>query len=152
MKFVGAAVACGAFWDFVTTFVGLADMFDVFSQEGDYPFVQLIFALAATCVIMGFVLCTHYLWANKDGDLISVILRGAWFLCFILDVWTALLGNKRFIFGGRAEDVKAMIIVGMVTLIMTSSTILLSRMLGQHEEAAREKEKAKASEAKSYQF
>jgi hypothetical protein len=155
MKFVAVAVALGALWDFVTTFVGLADMFDVFSQEGDYPFFQLIFTLVVSCVIMGFVLLTHHLWRQKEGDLISVILKATWFMCFIFDIWTALLGNKRFLFGGRAEDVKSVIIVAMVTLIITSSTVLLSRMLGQHEEAEQEKARAREQlerELKGYEF
>jgi hypothetical protein len=141
MQFVGVVIACGTMWDFVTTFVGLADIFDVFSQEGDYPFVQLIFALVVSCVIMGFVLCTHYIWRQKEGDLITVILKATWLMCFVFDVWTALLGNKRLIFGGRAEDVKSMIVIGMLTIIITSSTILLSRIIGQKEEAERERKR-----------
>lgn len=152
MKFVAAAIACGVLWDFLTTFVGLADIFDVFSQEGDYPFIQLLFALVVACVIMGFVLCTHYIWRHKEGDLITVILKATWLMCFVFDVWTALLGNKRLIFGGRAEDVKSMIVIGMVTIIITSSTILLSRIIGQKEEAERERRREQEKEVKSYQF
>jgi hypothetical protein len=166
MQVVGAAIAFGALWDFITTFVGLADIFDIFSQEGDYPFIQLLFALAASSVIMGFVLCTHYLWKHEEGDMITVILKAAWLMCFAFDVWTALLGNKRLIYGGRVENVKSMIIIGMITIIITSSTILLSRIVGQKEEAERErnreqgrkkekdkeKDKEKETELKSYRF
>jgi hypothetical protein len=152
MRLVAAAVACGAIWDFITTFVGLGEMFDVFSQEGDYPFLQLLFSLVVACVIMGFVLCTHYLWNIKDSDMITVMLKATWFICFVFDVWTALLGNRRFIFGGKPDDVKVIIGVGVVTLIMTSSTILLSRMIGEHEREQQKVKEKEAEEAKDYLF
>jgi tryptophan-rich sensory protein len=128
IKFVALIVSLGAFWDGFTTFRGVADLFDLVTVSKVNPF-QFSFALVVTMVVFGFVIATHLIWSFTSDDLVTLVLKIAWVLCFVVDFYTSLVGTRYYVFNDDIDTpAKAMGLL-LVTFLVSASSILLSRLL-----------------------
>jgi hypothetical protein len=121
-------IGLGALWDGFTTFVGIVQIFNINGLHG-VDMVQLVFAVVVSIVILGFLISTHIIWTFERDDLISLILKAAWVVCLVLDFYTAYIGNKAYVFGGRLETPAHSFGLLIITLLITISSVLLSRII-----------------------
>jgi hypothetical protein len=128
IKLVAFIVSLGALWDGFTTFRGVADVFDLASGQRINA-IQFTFTLIVTLVILGFVVATHLIWSFKTEDPVTLLLKGAWVLCFIIDLYTSLIGTSYYVFNNEIDSsVKAIALI-VVTFLISASSVLLSRIL-----------------------
>lgn len=126
MWIVATALALGALWDGLTTFFGLTQVFGI---GGNGTAAQLTFAVVVSMVVMGFMIATHLIWSFDGDDVVSQILKWAWGLSLVIDLYTSYEGNKQFVFNNRIEGVTGQLGLLAVTLLITVSTMLLSRLI-----------------------
>lgn len=128
IKLIALIAGLGAFWDGVTTFRGVADIFELVTVTRINPF-HFGFAIVVTMTIFGFVIATHFIWSFKSDDLVTVLLRAAWVVCFILDLYTSLVGTRYFVFRDAVDTPAKVFGLLLVTFLISASSILLSRIL-----------------------
>ena len=128
MWIIGAIIGLGALWDGFTTFFGIAQIFNIMGGDVINP-MQILFAVVVATVILGFLIATHLIWTFEADDLVTMILKGAWVVCLVLDCYTAYIGNKYFVFGNRLETSSHHLGLIIITLLITISSILLSRIV-----------------------
>lgn len=128
MWIVVLIIGLGALWDGFTTFFGIVQLFDIFAAAKVNPF-QVIFAVVVSLVVFGFIIATHVIWSFTDDDLVTLLLRIAWFICLGLDIYTSLLGNRHYVFNDRVDTGAHVIGLFVVTFLITAASILLSRLL-----------------------
>ncbi len=128
MWILAFVIGLGALWDGFTTFVGIVQIFNISGLHG-VDMVQLVFAVVVSIVILGFLISTHIIWTFEQDDLISLILKAAWVVCLVLDFYTAYIGNKAYVFGGRLETPAHSFGLLIITLLITISSVLLSRII-----------------------
>jgi len=121
-------IGLGAMWDGFTTFVGIIQIFNITGLHG-VEVTQLIFAAVVSIVILGFLISTHIIWTFERDDLISLSLKAAWVLCLVLDFYTAYIGNKAYVFGGKLETPAHSFGLLIITVLITMSSVLLSRII-----------------------
>jgi hypothetical protein len=128
MWVIGAIVGLAALWDGFTTFFGIVQIFNILGGDVINP-LQIMFAVVVSLVISGFLVATHLIWAYESDDVVSLILKGAWMVCLVLDCYTAYIGNKYFVFANNLETGAHHLGLVIVTLLITMSSILLSRIV-----------------------
>jgi hypothetical protein len=128
MWIIGAIIGLAALWDGFTTFFGIVQIFGILNGDVINP-MQIMFAVVVSLVILGFLIATHLIWAYETDDVVSLILKGAWLVCLVLDCYTAYIGNKFFVFGNNLETPAHHLGLIIVTLLITISSILLSRIV-----------------------
>ncbi len=128
VRLIGCVLLLGGLWDLFTTFRGVADFFDLPTDPKTNP-AQFIFAIVVTMVVFGFVIGTHLIWSLKSDDIPTLVLKAAWGVCILIDLFTSWEGTKRFVFYGNDDDAARGIGLGVVTALIVSSSILLSKLL-----------------------
>jgi hypothetical protein len=128
MWFIAAIIGLGALWDAFTTFFGIVQVFNILGGEVVNP-AQIIFAIVVSLVILGFLISTHVIWSFETDDVVTLILKGAWLVCLVLDTYTAYIGNKFFVFNNNLETASHHLGLIIVTLLITISSLLLSRIV-----------------------
>jgi hypothetical protein len=128
IKLVALIVSLGALWDGFTTFRGVADLFELVTVSNVNPF-QFSFALVVTMVVFGFVIATHLIWSFTSDDIVTLLLKFAWVICFMVDLYTSLVGTRYYVFNDNIDTpTKAMGLL-LVTFLVSASSVLLSRLL-----------------------
>jgi len=134
VRVLGLGLLVGAIWDLFTTFYGIAGYFDLPMNPEINP-VQFTFGIVVTMVVFGFVIGTHLIWSMKD-DVPALLLKAGWAACVAIDLVTSWEGTKRYVFYGDDGDPARGVGLAVVTALIVSSTILLSRLvLGKKEGA-----------------
>lgn len=128
IKLVALIVGLGALWDGFTTFRGVADLFDLTESTSINPY-QASFTFIVTMTIFGFVIATHLIWSFKSDDIITLLLKIAWFLCFAVDLYTSLLGTRHYVFNDVVDTPAKSLGLLLVTFLISASSVLLSRIL-----------------------
>ncbi len=128
IKFIAIVLSLTAGWDAFTTFLGVAGFFDFPINTKLNP-AQFWFVLVVTMVVFGFVIATHYIWSLKSDDITVLILKGAWAVCVVIDLFTTWAGTKRFVFPDSDNDFGQGGGLLVVTGLIVASTILLSRLI-----------------------
>lgn len=128
MWIIGTIIGLGALWDAFTTFFGIAQVFNILGGDVIHP-AQVIFAVVVSLVIFGFLVATHLIWSHEGDDMVSVMLKTTWVVCLVLDCYTAYIGNRYLVFGNALETSAHHVGLVIVTLLITVSTILLSRIV-----------------------
>jgi hypothetical protein len=132
MWIIAVIVGLGALWDGFTAFFGIAQIFGILNDGPINP-LQVIFAAVVSMVILGFLVATHIIWSYEGDDLVSLILKGAWVVCLVLNCYTAYIGNKHFVFGSDGLNGSHQFGLVIITLLITLSAILLSRIMMMRE-------------------
>jgi hypothetical protein len=132
MWFIAAIISLGALWDGFTTFFGIVQVFNILGGDSIQP-MQVMFAVVVSVVILGFLIATHVIWSFETDDIVTLILKGAWLVCLVLDCYTAYIGNKFFVFNNDLETPAHHLGLIIVTLLITISSILLSRIVMSRE-------------------
>ena len=105
-------------WDAFTTVIGTSEFLKI---EDD------IFAsVAAAIVILAFMTCTKYIWAEEG--FLKVILILLWFTAFGYDVFTSYQGNLTYILDGVASGQQVLFLWGL-TVLTSASPVLISIVL-----------------------
>jgi hypothetical protein len=128
MWIIATIIGLGALWDGFTTFFGLVQIFNILGGDTVNP-AQIIFAVVVSVVILGFLIATHVIWSFETDDVVTLILKGAWLVCLVLDCYTAYIGNKFLVFNDTLETPAHHLGLVIVTLLITISSILLSRIV-----------------------
>jgi hypothetical protein len=128
VRVVTIVLFLGALWDYFTTFRGVADFFDLPTNPNINP-AQFTFGLAVTTMIFGFVIASHLIWNLKADDLPTLLLKVAWVTCIAIDLFTSWDGTKRFVFYGDDGDAARGIGLAVVTALIVTSSLLLSKLL-----------------------
>jgi hypothetical protein len=128
MWIIGTIIGLGALWDGFTTFFGIVQIFNILGGDVVNP-MQVVFAIVVALVISGFLVATHLIWTFETDDVVTLILKGAWLVCLVLDCYTAYIGNKYFVFNNNLETSAHHLGLVIVTLLITISSILLSRIV-----------------------
>ncbi|GAB5527418.1 MAG: hypothetical protein Roseis2KO_52900 [Roseivirga sp.] len=107
-----------SFWDAFTTFVGIDDVIGS-------SFIALVFTVA----INGLLYSTFRVW-NNDSDLgiLGIVIKIAWLISIICDLYTSYLGNMDFSGIESAEPSQAFILV-CFTFITSVSPIIVSYLV-----------------------
>ncbi len=128
VRAVALVLLLGAFWDLFTTFRGIADFFDIPLEPRINP-TQFAFGLAVTMVIFGFVISSHLILSLKGEDTFTLLLKVAWGICIVIDLFTTWEGTKRFVFYSDDSDAARTVGVALVSALIVTSTMLLSKLL-----------------------
>jgi|EndMetStandDraft_4_1072995.scaffolds.fasta_scaffold162354_1 hypothetical protein len=128
MWIIAAIISLGALWDGFTTFYGIVQVFNILGGDHVNP-AQIMFAVVVSVVILGFLIATHVIWSFETDDVVTLILKGAWLVCLVLDCYTAYIGNKFFVFNDNLETPAHHLGLVIVTLLITISSLLLSRIV-----------------------
>ncbi len=128
VRLVTIILILGGVWDFLTTLRGVADFFDLPLDPKFNP-AQFTFGLVVTMVIFGFVLASHLIWNLKSNDFPTHLLKAAWAACIAIDLFTSWEGTRRFVFDGDDTDPARGIGLALVTALIVSSSLLLSKLL-----------------------
>ncbi len=121
-------VALGALWDGFTSFYGIAEFYDLVVGQSDWR--QIVFALIAAITIVGFMVATRLIWSGAEANnTISVLLKVAWVVCFVIDLYTSFIGTRDFVFDGMAGGPANIIGLLIVSFLVTSSSVLLSQLI-----------------------
>jgi hypothetical protein len=128
VRLVAVSLVLGALWDLFTTFHGVAYYFDLPMNPKINP-GQFIFALVVTMVVFGFVIATHFIWTVKQDDIPVLILKAAWGLCIAIDLVTSWEGTRHYVFYGDDGDPVRGLGLALVTALIVSSSIFLSRLV-----------------------
>lgn len=128
MRTLFLVVSLGALWDGYTSFYGIVEFYDLFMNY--YNVARLVFAVVVALVILGFMIATHLIWNTaEDNTLINLLLKGAWVLCFVLDLYTSFVGNKFYVFDDMIESAADIFGLAIVSFLITMSSILLSQLI-----------------------
>jgi hypothetical protein len=125
---VALVLALAASWDAFTTFIGVAEFFDLAMAAKINP-AQFTFALIVTVVVFGFVISSHLIFSFKSDDVTILLLKIAWFLCLVIDLYTSWLGTKRYVFYDDASEPGRYAGLVLVTFLIVASSVLLSKLL-----------------------
>jgi tryptophan-rich sensory protein len=128
VRLVVFGLVIAALWDLFTTFHGVSAYFDLPMNPKINP-AQFIFGLIVTIVVFGFVFATHYIWSLEPGDGPALLLKAAWAICVAINLITSWEGTKRFIFYGDEGDPARDAGLAIVTALIVSSAIFLSKLL-----------------------
>jgi hypothetical protein len=134
VRLVALGLVLGALWDVFTTFHGVAAFFDLPMDPKINP-VQFAFGMVVTMVVFGFVMATHLIWATKSDksekpeELPALLLKAAWAACIAIDLFTSWQGTKSYVFYGDEGDPARDGGLAVVTALIVSSSIFLSRLL-----------------------
>jgi tryptophan-rich sensory protein len=140
LRLVALGLILGALWDVFTTFHGVAAFFDLPMDPKINP-AQFAFGLVVTMVVFGFVMATHLIWTTKAEETPALLLKAAWAVCIAIDLFTSWQGTKSYVFYGDEGDAARDIGLAVVTALIVSSSIFLSRLL--LEEKKKEESKGK---------
>jgi tryptophan-rich sensory protein len=128
VRLVTIVLILGSLWDFFTTLRGVADFFDLPVDPKINP-AQFTFGLVVTIMISGFVIASHLIWNLKSDDLPTLLLKAAWGACIAIDLFTSWEGTKRYVFYGEEPDTAQAVGLALVTALIVSSTLLLSKLI-----------------------
>jgi tryptophan-rich sensory protein len=128
-RLVALGLVLGALWDVFTTFHGVTAFFDLPMDPKINP-VQFVFGLVVTMMVFGFVMATHLIWANgKSEETPALLVKAAWAACIAIDLFTSWEGTKSYVFYGDEGDAARDIGLAVVTALIVSSSIFLSKLL-----------------------
>lgn len=128
MRALIVVVSLGALWDGYTSFYGIAEFYDLVLGESD-P-MRFVFAAIASITIVGFMVATRLIWSGVEtNNEITVLLKVAWVVCFVIDLYTSFIGTRDWIFGGMAGGTANVIGLLIFSFLVTSSSVLLSQLL-----------------------
>jgi len=128
MRALIVVVALGAFWDGYTSFYGIAEFYDLLAGPSD-P-MRFVFAGIAAITIVGFMIATRLIWSGPDANsAISVLLKIAWVICFVIDLYTSFIGTRDFVFQGMAGGPANVLGLLIMSFLVTSSSVLLSQLI-----------------------
>jgi tryptophan-rich sensory protein len=116
-----------ALWNLFTIYYGVADYFDLPLKPEINP-EQFVFGLVVTLLVFGFVIATQLIWNLKQAELPTLLLKGAWAVCVAVNLITCWEGTKRYIFYGDDNDPGKGVGLAVVTALIVSSSILLSKI------------------------
>ncbi len=125
---VALIIGLGALWDGFTTLFGIDEVLMIFSADPVNP-IKAAFAVIVSLVVFGFMIATHWIWTFTSEDLITLLLKIAWFLCFAIDLYTSVRGNSYYVFDNKVDTGAEQFALIIVTFLITTSTILMSRLL-----------------------
>ncbi len=128
MPIIALIIGIGALWDGFTTLFGIDEVLTIFSATPVNPF-KAVFAVIVSLVVFGFMIATHWIWTFTADDLITLLLKIAWFLCFTIDLYTSVRGNSYYVFDNNVNTSAEYFGLVIVTFLITTSTILMSRLL-----------------------
>jgi hypothetical protein len=128
MWIVAIIVGLGALWDGFTTLFGIDEVLQIFYGDKVNP-LKVIFACVVSLVVFGFMIATHLIWTFTQDDFVTLMLKGAWGLCFTIDIYTSWRGNSYYVFDGKVDTGAERLALLIVTFLITASTILMSRLL-----------------------
>lgn len=128
MPVIALIIGLAALWDGFTTLFGIDEILGIFSADPVNP-VKATFAVVVSLVVFGFMIATHWIWTFTADDLITLLLKLAWFLCFMIDLYTSVRGNIYYVFDGNVNTATEHFALIIVTFLITTSTILMSRLL-----------------------
>ncbi|MDX2264269.1 MAG: hypothetical protein NW215_04800 [Hyphomicrobiales bacterium] len=128
MIIIALIIGLGALWDGFTTLFGIDEILGVFSAREVNP-IKATFAVVVSLVVFGFMMATHWIWTFTADDLITLLLKVAWFLCFGIDLYTSVRGNSYYVFDNNVDTSAEVLGLILVTFLITTSTILMSRLL-----------------------
>jgi len=121
-------VALGALWDGFTSFYGIAEFYDLVVGQSDWR--QIVFALIAAITIVGFMVATRLIWSGSEANnTISILLKVAWVVCFVIDLATSFIGTQDFVFKGMAGEPANVLGLLIISFLVTSSSVLLSQLI-----------------------
>lgn len=117
--------AIGALWDGITTAFGIATIINATNLLG------YAMCLVGAVMIAGFGLGTRAIFAREGTPF--VVLRLFWFLAIIFDVYTALIGNARYVVGAEWNNLTLSqgFVVGLLTLLVSGSPVFIGYLLDE---------------------
>jgi hypothetical protein len=128
MRALIVVVSIGALWDGYTSFFGIAEFYELLTNNQDVR--RLIFAGVAATIIVGFMVATRLIWSSAEkNNAITMLLKGAWVICFLIDLYTSYVGTRYYIFGDMVESGADMVGLVLVSFLVTSSSVLLSQLI-----------------------
>jgi len=128
MRVLIVVVSLGALWDGYTSFYGIAEFYDL--VMGDSEFRRFVFAGIASITIVGFMVATRLIWSGVEvNNTITILLKVAWVVCFVIDLATSFIGTRDWIFGGMAGGPANVLGLLIFSFLVTSSSVLLSQLI-----------------------
>ncbi len=134
LRVVMIPLVFGALWDFITTFQGVADFFDLATKWDINP-GQFIFGVVISLIIFGFVLSSHLIWKMTSQETPGLLVRGAWLTCIAIDLFTSWEGTRRIIFYDDDDAAKGIGIAVAAALIVASTVLLSWALLSKSQDA-----------------
>jgi tryptophan-rich sensory protein len=128
VRIVSILLVLGSLWTLFTTFRGVSDYFDLPVDPKINP-AQFAFGLMVTLVVFGFVVATQLIWNLKADDVPALVLKAAWAVCVLIELLTSFEGTTRYVFQGDDSDAIRGVGLAVVTALVVSSTMFLSRLL-----------------------
>ncbi|MBI4723771.1 MAG: hypothetical protein HY765_01745 [Rhodomicrobium sp.] len=127
---IAIGLGLGAVWDLFTTFRGVANYFDL-PIDPKINAGQFAFAVVVTLVVFGFVMATSLIWNMKADDTPALVLKAAWAICVAIDLFTSWEGTKQLVFYGEEGDPARGIGLAIVTALIVSASMFLSKLLAE---------------------
>jgi len=128
MRALIVVVSIGAFWDGYTSFYGIAEFYDLILSDAS-P-MRYAFAGVAAATIVGFMIATRLIWSGTEpNNTITILLKSAWVVCFVIDLYTSFIGTRDWVFGGMAGGAANVFGLLVISFLVTSSSVLLSQLI-----------------------
>ncbi|MFP3920463.1 MAG: hypothetical protein ACLFPA_05440 [Dichotomicrobium sp.] len=128
MRALIVVVSLGALWDGYTSFYGIAEFYDLVT--GTSAPMRFVFAGIAAITIVGFMIATRLIWsAAEPNNAITILLKTAWVVCFVIDLYTSFIGTRDWVFGGMAGGSANVMGLLVMSFLVTSSSVLLSQLI-----------------------
>ena len=132
-----SAFTLSSIWDLVTTFLGILLILNVVDV------IPIGIALTGTLIVVAFNFSTKTIWESRNAKrkiwgFPSYLLKIAWLMAIVVDLWTSLTCNAWFISSQQAQDKSALIkllqeltvgqfiIVLFVTILTVISPMMIS--------------------------
>jgi tryptophan-rich sensory protein len=128
VRIVAAGLLLGSLWNLFTVFRGVSDYFDLPVTPNINP-AQFTFGLVVTVVIFGFVIATQLIWSLKGDDSPTLALKAAWAICVAINLFTSFEGTTRYVFYGDDSDTVRGVGLAVVTALVVTATMFLSKLL-----------------------
>lgn len=128
MRVLIVVVSLGALWDGYTSFYGIAEFYNLIMSDAG-P-MRYAFAGVAAVTIVGFMVATRLIWSRAEpNNAITMLLKVAWGVCFVIDLYTSFIGTRDWVFDGMAGGPANIFGLLIVSFLVTSSSVLLSQLI-----------------------
>lgn len=128
MRVLIVVVSFGALWDGYTSFYGIAEFYNLIMSDAG-P-MRYAFAGVAAVTIVGFMIATRLIWSSTEpNNSITVLLKVAWVVCFVIDLYTSFIGTRDWVFDGMAGGPANVFGLLIFSFLVTSSSVLLSQLI-----------------------